>query len=68
MAQKIKGLLNVFGAYDYTNDKIHVYSYKRKTGKQFIDFLKRVEKRYKDKNILKNIFLVFCCMIHFQIR
>ena len=24
-AQKIKGLLNVFGAYDYTNDKIHMY-------------------------------------------
>ena len=24
-AQKIKGLLNVFGAYDHTNDKIHMY-------------------------------------------
>ena len=23
-AQKIKGLLNVFGAYDHTNDKMHV--------------------------------------------
>jgi hypothetical protein len=29
---------------------------KKKTGKQFVDFLKRVEKRY-DKNI-QNIFLV----------
>jgi len=43
-AQKIKGLLNVFGAYDHTNDKIHVQCYKRKTAKQFIDFLKRVDR------------------------
>ena len=56
-AQKIKGLLNVFGAYDHTNDKIHVQCYKRKTAKEFIDFLKRVDKRY-DKNI-QNIFVVF---------
>ena len=47
----------MFGAYDYNNDKIHVHCYQKKTGKQFVDFLKRVEKRY-DKNILKNIFLV----------
>ncbi len=46
------------GAYDHTNDKIHVHCYKKKTGKkQFIDFLKRVEKRYNDKNI-QNIFVV----------
>ncbi len=55
-AQKIKGILNVFGAYDHTNDKIHIHCYQKKTGKQFIDFLKRVEKRY-DKNI-QNIFVV----------
>ena len=55
-AQKINGLLNVFGAYDHTNDKIHVHCYRNKTGKQFIDFLKRVDKRY-NKNI-QNIFLV----------
>ena len=56
-AQKINGLLNVFGAYDYTNDKMHVQCYRKKTGKQFVDFLKRVvEKRY-DNNI-QNIFLV----------
>lgn len=55
-AQKIKGILNVFGAYDHTNDKMHIQCYKKKTGKQFIDFLKRVEKRY-DKNI-QNIFIV----------
>lgn len=35
---------------------MHIRCYKKKTGKQFIDFLKRVEKRY-DKNI-QNIFLV----------
>ncbi len=41
-AQKINGLLNVFGAYDHTNDKMHVQCYKRKTGKkQFVDFLKK---------------------------
>jgi len=47
---------NVFGAYDHTNDKMHIHCYQKKTGKQFIDFLKRVEERY-DKNI-QNIFLV----------
>jgi transposase len=35
---------------------VHVHCYKRKTGKQFVDFLKRVDKRY-DKNI-RNIFVV----------
>jgi DDE superfamily endonuclease len=55
-AQKIKGLLNVFGAYDHTNDKMHVQCYRNKTGKQFVDFLKRVDTRY-DKNV-QNIFLV----------
>jgi hypothetical protein len=48
-AQKIKGLLNVFGAYAHTNDKMHVQWYEKKTGKQFVDFLKRVERRYNDK-------------------
>jgi transposase len=56
-AQKINGMLNVFGAYDHTNDKMHVQCYKRKTGKQFIDFLKRVDRKYSDKNI-QNIFVV----------
>ena len=46
------------GAYDHTNDKIHVQCYEMKTAKQFIDFLKRrVDRRYNDKNI-QNIFLV----------
>ena len=55
-AQKIKGILNVFGAYDNTNDKMHVQCYRKKTSKQFIDFLKRVDRKY-NKNI-QNIFVV----------
>lgn len=55
-AQKINGLLNVFGAYDHTNDKMHIHCYRNKTGKQFVDFLKRVDKRY-GKNV-QNIFVV----------
>jgi transposase len=55
-AQKIKGLLNVFGAYDYTNDKMHAHCYRNKAGKQFVDFLKRVDKRYD--NTVKHIFIV----------
>ncbi len=46
----------MFGANDYTNDKMHVQCYKKKTGKQFVEFIKRVDKRY-DKNI-QNIFVV----------
>ena len=57
-AQKIKRLLNVLeGVYDHTNDKMHVQCYKREAGKQFVDFIKRVDKRYDDKNI-QNIFLI----------
>jgi hypothetical protein len=54
--QKINGFLNVLGAYDHTNDKIHVQCYRNKTAKQFIGFLKRVDRGY-DKNI-QNIFVV----------
>ncbi len=46
----------MFGAFDYTNDKMHVHCYRNKTGKQFVDFLKKVNRRY-DKNI-QNIFVV----------
>jgi hypothetical protein len=41
-AQKINGLLNVFRVYDHTNDKVYVQCYKKKTGKQFVNFLKRI--------------------------
>ncbi len=60
-ALKIKGLLNVFGAYDYTNDKMHVQCYRNKTGKQFVDFLKRVDRRYN-----KDIQIIFVVIITFQ--
>ncbi len=46
----------MFGAFDYINDKMHVHCYRNKTGKQFVDFLKKVNRRY-DKNI-QNIFVV----------
>ena len=39
-AQKIKGILNVFGVYDHTNDQMYTHSYRNKTGKQFLDFIK----------------------------
>jgi hypothetical protein len=47
----------VVGAYDHTNDKVHVQCHKKNTGKQFIDFLKKIEKIYSNKNI-QNIFLI----------
>ena len=55
-AQKIKGILNVFGVYDYTNNQIWTHPYKKKTGKQFLDFTKRVDQKYDDS--IKQIFLV----------
>jgi transposase len=55
--QNIKGLLNVFGAYDHTTDRMYVQCYKKKTAKQFVDFLKRIDRRYDDK-VIQNIFVV----------
>jgi len=55
-AQKISGILNVFGAYDHTNDRMHIHCYQKKTGKQFVDFLKRLDRTYNDT--IQNIFLV----------
>ena len=55
-AQKIKGILNVFGVYDFTNNQIWTHGYKQKTGKQFLDFIKRVDQKYDDS--IKQIFLV----------
>jgi hypothetical protein len=54
--QKTKGILNVFGVYDYTNNRMWMHSYRKKTGKQFLDFIKRVDQKYNDK--IKQIFLV----------
>jgi len=46
----------VFGSYDHTNDKMHIHCYQKNTEKQFVDFLKRLDRSY-NKNI-QNIFLV----------
>lgn len=55
-AQKIQGILNVFGVYDHTNDQMYTHSYRNKTGKQFLDFIKRVDRKYNSS--IKQIFLV----------
>ena len=44
-AQKVKGILNVFGVYDHTNDQMYTHSYKQKTSKQFLDFIKLVDQK-----------------------
>ena len=56
-AQKTNGLLNVFGVYDHKNDQMYTHSYKNKTGDQFLDFIKRLDKKY-DSSSVKQIFLV----------
>ena len=55
-SQKTKGILNVFGIYDYTNDQMRTHGYKKKTGKQFLDFIKRMDQ--KDDDSIKQIFLI----------
>ena len=55
-AQKIRGILNVFGAYDHTNNQIWTHDYRKKTGKQFLDFIDKIDQKY-DSNV-KQIFLV----------
>ncbi|MER5176437.1 MAG: transposase [Candidatus Nitrosocosmicus sp.] len=52
----MNGLLNVFGVYDYTNNQMWTHGYQRKTGKQFLDFINRVDQKYDDS--IKQIFLV----------
>jgi transposase len=55
-AQKIKGLLNVFGVYDHTNDTMFTHCYRNKTSDQFIDFIRRVDSRYDSS--IKTIFVI----------
>ena len=55
-AQKINGYLNIFGVYDLTNDQIYTHSYRKKTGKQFLDFIKQIDQKYNSD--IKQIFLV----------
>ncbi len=56
--QKVKGLLNVFGIYDYTNDRMlltHCYQQQKKSN-QFIDFMNKVDSVYDSS--IKRIFMV----------
>lgn len=46
----------MFGVYDHKNDQMYTHSYKKKTGKQFLNFIKRVDQKYDDS--IKQIFLV----------
>ena len=55
-AQKTKGVLNVFGVYNHTNNQMWTHGYRKKTGKQFLDFIKRVDQKYDDS--VKQTFLV----------
>ena len=57
-AQKIRGILNVFGAYNHTNNQMWTHGYRKKTtGKQFLDFIKRIVDRKYDSNV-KQIFVI----------
>ncbi len=49
-------MLNVFGVYDYTNNQMWTHGYQRKTGKQFLDFINKIDQKYDDN--IKQIFLV----------
>ena len=46
----------MFGIYDYTNDQMWTHGYKKKTEKQFLDFIKRMDQKYDDS--IKQIFLI----------
>jgi transposase len=46
----------VFGVYDHTNNQMWTHGYKKRTGKQFLDFIKRIDQKYDDS--VKHIFLV----------
>ena len=46
----------MFGVYDYTNNQMWTHGYRKKTGKQFLDFIKRVDQKYDDS--IRQIFLV----------
>ena len=46
----------MFGVYDYTNNQMWTHGYKKKTGKQFLDFIDRIDQKYDSS--IKQIFLV----------
>jgi len=35
--------LNVFGIYDYANNRMWTHGYRKRTGKQFLDFIDRID-------------------------
>jgi hypothetical protein len=46
---KIPMILNVFGVYDNANNQMLTHGYKKhKTSKQFLDFIKLVDRKYDD--------------------
>jgi hypothetical protein len=47
----------ICGVYDHTNDQMYTHFYKNKTGDQFLDFIKRIDRKY-DSSSIKQIFLV----------
>jgi hypothetical protein len=53
--QKTKGILKGFGVYDHTNNQMWTHGYKKKTGKQLLDFIKLVDQKHDDS--IKQIFL-----------
>ncbi|HEY6534423.1 MAG TPA: transposase [Candidatus Nitrosocosmicus sp.] len=55
-AQKKRGILNVFGAYDHINNQMWTHSYRKKIEKQFLDFINRIDQKYDSS--VKQIFLV----------
>jgi hypothetical protein len=55
-AQKTRGFLNIFGVYDYANNEMFTHCYKKRNGDQFLDFIRRVDRKYD--STIKQIFLV----------
>jgi hypothetical protein len=54
--QKARVFLNIFGVYDYTNNEMFTHCYKKRNGDQFLDFIRRVDRKYDSS--IKQIFLV----------
>ncbi len=46
----------MFGTYDHTNNQMWTHGYRKETGKQFLDFIDRVDQKYDSS--VKQIFLV----------
>jgi len=53
---KDKGNSKRVWCYDHTNNQMWTHGYKKKTGKQFLDFIKRLDQKYDDS--IKQVFLV----------